>query len=230
MKVQKSLIKGRLSQICLEIRNILNTLIKKQRNIIEIKSDIDNLFKLIPNLNEFSGSLVEAWGHICFADYLDNYNTPETGTQKLRDSSFNYKGNDVLLNIKAKSFEKLGKSRINLSSYKRFYKHYTNKPIKPYIIAVFIYKFEIRKNSYIIKVVDAYIFDLLEIPKKNLKIEGSYESSFRVYVSPIPEFLKMNIYDGRKIFSAKEFLIILTDIKNLYLEKRANKKVKIKQT
>lgn len=229
MKFQKTLIKGRLSEICIKLKNILNTLIKEQQNIIIIKSDIDNLFKLIPNLNEFSGSLVESWAHNYFADYLDNYCTPKPGTQTLRDSSFNYNGKDVLLNIKAKSFEKLNKSRINLSSFKRFYEHYTNNPNTPYIIAVFIYKPEIRKNSYVINVGDAYIFDLLEIPKKNLKIEGSYESSFRIYVSPIPEFLKTNIYEGRKRFSAEEFLSILTNIKNLYLEKRANKKVKIKQ-
>lgn len=230
MKIQKSLVDNSLSEICYEIRKILNKLIKTKQNVISIKSDLENIFDLIPNPNEFAGPLVEAWGHLKLNVFLDDYESPISGKQTFRDSSFNYKKRKIFLNIKAKSVEKLSRSRTNLSSFKRFYQHYTENSDIPYIVATFIYIPIIKKNEFLIIIRNLQVFDILEIPKKNFKIEGSYESSFRIFISPIPDFLKKEIYEGRKKMTPKEFLEHINNLRTEYLDKRSSKKVKIKKT
>lgn len=153
-----------------------------------------------------------------------NYDVPPSGKQTFRDSSLIYKDKKVFLNIKAKSIEKLKRSRTNLSSLDRFIKHYQKKPLIPYIIVTFIYEAVISKNEFIIKIQDLQVFNLLEIPKENLKIEGAYEGSYRIYISPIPDFVKNGIYQGRSSITPEEFIQVLKNLKINYLEKKGKKK------
>jgi len=193
------------------------------KNIIDITSSIEELFHKISNPNEFAGPLVEAWMHINFERSFDVYESAISGSQSFADAKIQFQNMDVLLNIKAKEKGKIDRSRINLSSFNRYSMHYSKESCEPYYIVLFQYSWKAYPKNLMIQIDELlYCFDLLEIPKENLKIEGASEGSFRIFISPIPDIAKttQGVQNTRfqtiSKYQPNEFVRIITELKSKY--------------
>jgi len=202
-----------------------NKLCTEGKNIIKIKTSIPNLFKFITNPNEFAGPIVESWSHIYLPTLFSEYESAKAGKQQFYDAKVKLDEKEILLNIKAKARGKETRSRINLSSYKRFQEHYKEKEYKPYYIVIFYYTWKVGLLNLTINIGKLlYCFDLLDIPDENYKIEGSYEGSFRIFISPIPEVAKADYSREIKKNSPSDFINRMDELKEVYLAKRKGKK------
>ncbi len=211
------------------LMNHFDQLKSEGNNVIKITTSIERLFSLITNPNEFAGPIVEAWAHIQFESLFDVYEPSESGKQSFWDARIRFQNTDILLNIKGKEREKVSRSRINLSSFNRFSEHYGKPDCEPYYIGVFQYSWRVGLRELTIRIDGLlYFFDLLEIPKQNLKIEGASEGSFRIFISPIPPVAETNqellITDKH---TPKEFVEIITELRDTYLTRKASKRAKL---
>jgi len=199
-----------------------NHLNDNKKNIIKINTEVEGLFGLISNPNEFAGPLVEAWTHISFETLFDSYEHAKGGTQSFWDAKIQFHGTDMLLNIKAKEAGKVDRSRINMSSYNRFHEHYSNPLCVPYYIVLFQHSWTTGSNVLSVHIDKLlYCFDLLDIPEENLKIEGASEGSFRIFISPIPNVAKADhpVYIATK-HRPDELIGILEKLKEDYLTRK----------
>ncbi len=199
----------------------------KQRgdNIVSLKSNIPNLFEGITSPNEFSGPLVEAWAHFQLAKCFEHYHPATAGRQEFADATVEYQGQLILLNIKAKDREMERRSRINLSSLTRYREHYGSPNPTPFYVLVCQYEWRTSPDELTIVIEGfKYTFDLLEIPSSNYKIEGSYEGSYRIFISPIPSeaMTESTIYSA---MSPNDFLQRLENLKTAYDTNRASKRL-----
>lgn len=200
----------------------------KKGNIINIKSSIPKLFKFITNPNEFAGPIVESWAHINFPTFFDKYEPAEAGKQTFHDAKVKLGKREILLNIKAKARGKETRSRINLSSFNRFQLHYKEKDCKPYYVIIFYYTWKVGLFNLIIHIEKLlYCFDLLDIPRENYKIEGAYEGSFRIFISPIPEVAKAEYSMEIKKNSPSDFVNYLNVLRDRYLSRKKKKNMKL---
>jgi len=195
------------------------------KDIIKIVSEVEGLFNLISNPNEFAGPIVEAWMHMYFENLFDSYEYAKVGSQSFWDAKISFQKTDILLNIKAKEKGKIDRSRINMSSYNRFHEHYSKPSCEPYYIVLFQYSWTISPNSLTVQIDKLlYCFDLLCIPKENLKIEGAFEGSFRIFISPIPDVAKVEpMISAVNKHTPNELNLILEELRENYLARKAAK-------
>ncbi|HZQ06764.1 MAG TPA: hypothetical protein VFD70_09300 [Anaerolineae bacterium] len=185
-------------------------------NIISLKTNIPYLFKGITSPNEFSGPLVEAWAHIQLAKCFEEYKPAVAGRQEFADASAEYQGQRILINIKAKAREMENKSRINLSSLGRYREHYSKSNPSAFYILVCQYQWHVSENELKIVIEEfKYVFNLLDIPPANFRLEGAFEGSYRVFIAPIPPeaMIESTTYST---MSPSEFLQILEQRKIVY--------------
>lgn len=190
-------------------------------NIISNKNNIPHFFAGITSPNEFAGPLIEAWAHIQLAKILDNYRPATARGQEFADATAVYNGKQILLNIKAKDREMQRRSRINLSSLNRYREYYSQPQPDPFYVLVCQYEWQVFE--YELKIVIEglkYTFDLLEVPLNNYKIEGAFEGSYRIFISPIPEEASTD-YPIKNKAQPYDFLLRLEELKNNYDSNKA---------
>lgn len=217
----------------MNIRKHLITEFEKLRaagkDIIKIKSSVSKLFQLITNPNEFAGPIVEAWAHIYFPTFFDEYEPVTPRAQAFWDARVHLGEQKVLLNLKAKARDKETRSRINLSSFDRFLSYYSNVNCEPYYIVLFCYSWSVGLFDLTIHIEELlYCFDLLEIPEENYKIEGASEGSFRVFIAPIPQIARVNFEGTITKHSPTEFVRIIQQLRENYLSRKAEKRAKLR--
>ncbi len=188
---------------------------RKGENVISLKSNFP-IFALITSPNEFAGPVVEAWAHIQLAAMLDNYVPAIARGQQFADASADYNGQPILLNIKAKDRLMTSRSRINLSSFQRYAAHYRVPNPTPFYILVCEYAWRLTETELLIIIERfKYTFNLLEIPLGHFKIEGAFEGSHRIFISPIPESAKTES-TTYSIITPNEFLRRLEELRIAY--------------
>ncbi len=166
---------------------------KRGENVITLTCTLDSVFSRITSPNEFAGPLVEAWAHIHLARIFEHYQPAAPGRQEFADARAEYRGQPILLNIKAKDRAMTARSRINLSSYQRYKAHYSQSNPPAFHVVVSEYEWRPRGNELKIIIERLkYAFDLLEIPAEHYKIEGAFEGSYRVFISPFQKAPRQN--------------------------------------
>jgi hypothetical protein len=215
------------SQIPLNFRQFLNENFKfiEQRgeNVISLTSNFSGVFDRITSPNEFTGPLVEAWAHIQLSRILGKYNSATTRGQEFADAHAEYQGQPILLNIKAKDREMNARSRINLSSFNRYKSHYSQPDPSAFYVVIFEYEWRpLGKELKIVIERLKYVFDLLDIPPANYKIEGAFEGSYRIFISPIPDNAKTESTRYSTI-TPPQFLQSLDDLRDAYVARKASR-------
>lgn len=192
-------------------------------NVITLTCDIKGVFSRITSPNEFAGPLVEGWAHIHLSRILEDYAPAAPGKQEFADAHATFRGQPILLNIKAKGREMSARSRINLSSFQRYNQHYHSANPAPYFVLVCEYEWRALANELQIIIERfKYIFDLLEIPPANYKIEGASEGSYRIFISPIPEVAKTES-SIHSIMTPAQFLQRIEELKMGYDARKSSR-------
>jgi hypothetical protein len=192
-------------------------------NVITLTSNLSGIFDRVTSPNEFTGPLVEAWAHIHLAKILENYNSAAAREQEFADARAEYQGQSVLLNIKAKDREMNARSRINLSSFQRYKTHYSQPNPPAFYVMLFEYEWRPQGNQlWIIIEKLKYAFNLLEIPVGHYKIEGAFEGSHRIFISPIPESAKTES-TTYSIITPSQFLQRLEELREAYVARKGSR-------
>lgn len=217
----------KMTPASLNLRQFLNHEFKeiKQRgkNVITLTSNFSSVFDRITSPNEFAGPLVEAWAHLQLSRTLASYTSATARGQEFADARAEYQGKPILLNIKAKDRAMTARSRINLSSYQRYKAHYSqSSPASFYVV---IFEYEWRPIGSELKIVIErlkYTFNLLEIPTNHYKIEGAFEGSYRIFVSPIPKSAETES-ESYSIITPAQFLQRIEELRLAHIERKSSR-------
>ncbi len=192
-------------------------------NVIVLTSNFSSVFERITSPNEFAGPLVEAWAHLQLSSLFAKYVSASAGGQAFADSVAEYHGQAVWFNIKAKSRLKEKRSRINLSSLQRYNTHYSQVNPASFYVLVFEYNWQPLGNTLKIQIEKLkYTFNLLEIPLENYKIEGAFEGSYRIFISPIPKSAETES-TTYSIITAAQFLQRIAELRDLHMARKTSR-------
>lgn len=192
-------------------------------NVISLTSTFDGVFDRITSPNEFAGPIVEAWAHIQLSRTLVEYNSAIARGQEFADARAEYQGQQIFLNIKAKDRAMVARSRINLSSYQRYKSHYSQPDPAAFYILVFEYEWQpLGTELKIIIEKLKYTFNLLEIPLSHYKIEGAFEGSYRVFISPIPKNAETES-SAYAIVTPSEFLARIEELRSAHIARKSSR-------
>jgi len=209
------------------LRQFLNEnfkeIVRRGDNIVTLASNFAGVFERITSPNEFAGPLVEAWAHLQLSSILKNYHSATAGRQEFADATAEYQGQPIWFNIKAKARAKEKKSRINLSSFQRYNTHYSQLNPATFYVLVFQYDWQPLGNTLKIEIEKLkYTFNLLEIPLNNYKIEGAFEGSYRIFISPIPQSAETES-TSYSMITAAQFLQRIEELRLAHIARKSSR-------